>query len=319
MGTGYAAKMRAGALQADPRSQLLVVAGSDPAKTAAFSQTYSAEPAAAWTDLTARSDIDLVIISTINRDHGLMVQAALQAGKHVVVEYPLDLDLTLAQANLKLAESQQRLLHVEHIELLGGLHIAMRQHLPQIGAPVYVRYSTINPQHPAPRKWSYQTDLFGFPLMGALSRIHRLTNLFGEVATVACQNRYDMDAIAPPFPGVHNSFLCTAQLRFKSGMVAEVTYGKGDKLWQPMRRMEVHGQQGGLIIDGDQGTLILPDGHHSIAVSPRKGLFVKDTTMVLDHLLEGAPLYLTATESFYALKVADAARRAAETSQVVSV
>ncbi len=319
MGTGYAAKMRAGALQADPRAQLIVVAGSDPVKTSAFGQTYNIETAAAWTDLAARSDIDLVVISTINRDHGLMVQAVLQSGKHVVVEYPLGLDLTLAETNLKLAESQQCLLHVEHIELLGGLHLAMQRHLPQIGAPRYVRYCTINPQRPAPRKWSYQTDLFGFPLVGALSRIHRLTNLFGEVATVACQNRYDADETVSLVSGMHTSFLCTAQLRFKSGLIGEVTYGKGEQLWRRIRRMEIHGQQGGLIIDGDQGTLILPDGHEPIEVSPRKGLFVKDMTMVLDHLLEGTPLYVSAADSFYALKVADAARRASETNQVIRV
>lgn len=319
VGTGYAAKLRAGALQADPRAHLLVIAGYTSQKTAAFSQTYGAETASTWTDLIARSDIDLVIISTINRDHGPIVRAALQAGKHVVVEYPLDLDLNLAEESLTLAKSRQRLLHVEHIELLGGLHQAMQKHLPRIGVPGYVRYSTLNPQHPAPRKWSYQAELFGFPLMGALSRIHRLTNLFGEVATVACQNRYDTDAIAPLSAGFHNAFLCTAQFRFKSGLVAEVTYGKGDKLWRPMRRMEVHGGQGGLIIDGDQGTLILSEGSQPIEVGTRRGLFAKDMTMVLDHLLEGCPLYVTPAESLYALKVADAARRSAETGQVIRV
>ena len=272
-----------------------------------------------WTDLIARSDIDLVIISTINRDHGEIVRSALQADKHVVVEYPLALDLNIAEETLTLAESRQRLLHVEHIELLGGLHQAMRRHLPRIGAASYVRYCTLNPQHPAPRKWSYQTDLFGFPLMGALSRIHRLTNLFGEVATVACQNRYDSDQVAPPSYGFYNAFLCIAQFRFKSGLVAEVTYGKGNQLWRSIRQMEVHGQQGGMVFDGDQGVLILPEGSQPIEVAPRKGLFVKDTAMVLDHLLEGAPLYVSPAESLYALKVADAARRSAETGQVVRV
>jgi biliverdin reductase len=39
--------------------------------------------------------------------------------------------------------------------------------------------------------------------------------------------------------------------------------------------------------------------------------------MVLDHLTTGAPLYVTSAASLYALKVADAARRSAETGQTV--
>jgi len=41
--------------------------------------------------------------------------------------------------------------------------------------------------------------------------------------------------------------------------------------------------------------------------------------MVLDCLLEGKPLYVSPHDSFYALKVADAARQSAESGEVVRV
>jgi biliverdin reductase len=41
--------------------------------------------------------------------------------------------------------------------------------------------------------------------------------------------------------------------------------------------------------------------------------------MVLDHLFDGTPLYVTPEESLYTLKVADAARRSAETGLTVVV
>lgn len=311
VGTGYAAKLRAETLQQDEQSHLVAIVGHTPEKTAAFSQTYQAEGLGDWEQLVS-SDLDLVIVSNINRDHGAIARAALQNGKHVIVEYPLCLNVAEAEELIALAQAQNKLLHVEHIELLGGLHQALKQNLDAIGTLFYARYSTTNPQRPVPRKWTYHRELFGFPLSGALSRIHRLTDLFGTVATVSCQNRYwgtDSE--------FYTACLCTAQLRFTSGLVADVTYGKGETLWQDERKFEVHGEKGGLIFDKEQGILVQAHETTPIEVGTRRGLFAKDTGMVLDHLFTGTPLYVTPSASLYALKVADAARRSAETGETV--
>lgn len=313
VGTGYAARARAEALRADERSHLLAVAGHDPAKTAEFCQTHGAA-AVSYPELVTRADLDLVVIATINRDHGAIARTALEAGKHVVVEYPLCLQAEEARALIDLANRQQKLLHVEHIELLSGIHLALQTALPEIGTPFYVRYSNLTPQHPAPNKWTYQPDLFGFPLMGALSRIHRLTNLFGPVKSVSCQNRYWSNTGLPsPF----TSCLCTAQLRFVSGLIAEVIYGKGEALWQAERTLRIEGDRGAIAVDGETGVLITAAGERSLQMGSRRGLFARDTQMVLNHLLEGNPLYVTVDQSLYALQVADAARRSAETGETV--
>jgi biliverdin reductase len=314
VGTGYAAKLRADTLQTDDRSHLVAVVGHDPATTAAFSQTYEAEALPTWEALVARPDIDLVIIATVNRDHGTIAQAALDAGKHVVVEYPLSLDVAEAAALIALAKTKNLLLHVEHIELLSGIHEAFVEALPAIGTPFYARYASINPQHPAPQKWTYQPQLFGFPLIGAVSRIHRLTHVFGAVVTVNCEARFwSNSGLSSPY----SSCICTAQLRFTSGLVAEVVYGKGEALWQAERSLIVQGEQGAIVINGEQGTLVQAETSRTLEMGSRRGLFAKDTAAVLDHLTTGVPLYVTPAGSLYALKVADACRRSAETGQTV--
>ena len=313
VGTGYAAKLRAETLQKDDRAHLVAIVGHNPEKTAEFSQTYEAEVENSWQQLVERDDIDLVTICNINKEHGAIASSALQNHKHVIVEYPLALDVPQAEELITLAKAQNKLLHVEHIELLGGLHQALKQHLPQIGAVFYARYSTITPQHPAPRKWTYNQDLFGFPLCGAISRIHRLTDLFGTVATVSCQNRYwgtDSEFF-------YQACLCTAQLRFNSGVVAEVIYGKGETLWQDERKFIVHGEKGGLIFDKDEGVLVQAQETTPIELGSRRGLFALDTAMVLDYLLTNTPMYVEAEASLYVLKVADAARRSAESGDTV--
>jgi biliverdin reductase len=195
---------------------------------------------------------------------------------------------------------------------LGGLHQALKQHIVKVGDIFYVRYSTISPKYPAPRKWTYNHELFGFPLIGALSRLHRLTDLFGEVFTVNSHQRFWQ--IEPEY---YQTCFCLTQLCFNSGLLAQVVYGKGETLWQQERKFEVHGEKGGLIFDGDQGFLVQAGETTPIEVGTRRGLFAKDTTMVLDHIFDGTPLYVTPEESLYTLKVAEAARRAAETGLTI--
>lgn len=313
VGTGFAAKLRAEALQTDARSRLVAVSGHTPEKTQNFAQTYEAIAVDGWQELVEHPDVDLVFICTINRDHGAIARAALNAGKHVVVEYPLSLDPNDAESLINLAQAKGKLLHVEHIELLGGLHQALRQSLPKIGNAFYARYVTIAPQRPAPTRWTYHREQFGFPLSGALSRIQRLTDLFGKITSVSCQSQFwDVE-------DYYTACLCTTQLRFTNGLIAEVTYGKGDVFWQSLRDFEVHGEQGTLLFEGDEGTLIRGEEKTPIEVGGRRGLFAKDTALVIDYLVDGKPLYVSSEASCYALRVADAARQSAETGKTIAL
>ena len=315
VGTGYAAKLRAQTLLKDERAELIaVVGGNTLSKTEAFAKDFQCQVLDSSQQLIEQEDIELIIVSNVNSEHGAVARAALEADKHVVIEYPLSLDLVEASELIDLAKSKQVLLHVEHIELLGGLHQALKQNLDKVGEVFYVRYSTIKPENPAPRKWTYSHNLFGFPLMGAISRLHRLTNLFGEVMTVNCHNRFWETEVE-----FYKSCFCTAQLNFTSGLLAEVVYAKGETVWEAERKFEVHGKNGGLIFNSQQGFLFELQQTTPIEVASRRGLFAKDTAMVLDYLFDGTPLYVTPEESLYALKVADAARRSAEMQITIAV
>jgi len=312
VGTGYAANRRAEAIQADDRARLITAAGHSSPKTAQFCKTYAVDAAESWQHLVEDPRIDLAIVATINRDRPAIVRSALEAGKHVVVEYPLALNPTDAQDLVRLAKVRGKLLHVEHIEILGGLHQTMRRSLPDIGTVSYARYVTLAPKRPFARSWKYHREMFGFPLSAALSRIHRLTDLFGEVESVACQYR-----VWDERDGYFTACLCDAQLRFASGFIADVVYGKGDRFWKAERTFELHGERGTLVFEGQQGKLVRGTEVTPLEVARRRGLFAKDTACVLDYLTEGQPLYISPASGCYALQVADAARRSAELGQTV--
>jgi len=319
VGTGFVAGKRADAIAPDPRAQLVAVAGYRWDETVTFAQQYDAEPVDHWSDLVGDGDLDLVMVCHINQGHGPVTQAALEAGKPVVVEYPLALQVEQAEQLMALAQTQGLMLHVAHVELLSGSHLALRQVLPHLGNVHYARYSTLAPKQSRPDHWSYRPGLFGFPLIGAQSRIHRLVNCWGTVEQVYCQNRYVN--LHPPNgqEAYHQGCMCVAQLSFAAGVVAEVTYGKGSTVWLPTRRLEVLGTLGGLVFDGNRGERLTPQGSQTVPLGSRRGLFHEDTKRVLDYLVDDVPLYCSVEESLYSLRVAAAAEQSAATTQAVTV
>ncbi|WP_434686960.1 Gfo/Idh/MocA family protein [Pseudanabaena minima] len=315
VGSGFVAKLRAEILSQDPRMTLVAIAGN-PEKTKAIAQELAIPNVHQyWSELVVRPDIDLVVICNVNRDHGAVVGQALRSGKHVIVEYPLSFNLAEGEELVKLAQQQNLMLHVEHIELLGGVHQLVMEHLAKVGKPFYARYSTKSPQRPVPDKWTYKPDLFGFPLTAAVSRLNRIIVLFGKVRAVSCQLRYRGDHLPHHF----TSCVCNAQLQFENGVLADVSYSKGEDFWQPERIMELQGSQGALIFSGDKGKLVTADGEMELDAGTTRGLFKKDTENVLSHLFTGTPLYTNHESILHSLAVANAAEKSATTNQIVTL
>lgn len=313
VGTGYAAQKRAETLKSDGRTKLTAVSGNTPQKLQEFCQINHLNAVDSWQKLVNSPDLELIFVCTVNQNCGAIAKAAIEAGKHVVVEYPLALEANLAAEIIELAQMKQRLLHVEHIEIIGGLHLAIKEYLPQIGRVFYASYATIAPQRPVKQSWKYHRQMFGFPFSAALSRVHRLTNLFGKVSSVTCRYRDWGETNSDYF----TACFCQAQLNFHSGVTANITYGKGDVFWQSDRTFEICGELGKIIFRGQKGTLIREGKEEQIAAVSRRGLFAQDTTMVLNHLCERQPLYLEPQDSLYALQVANAAQKSASTGRVV--
>ncbi|MEM1426461.1 MAG: Gfo/Idh/MocA family oxidoreductase, partial [Cyanobacteria bacterium P01_H01_bin.130] len=261
VGTGFVARLRVAALLEDPRVEGVWMAGRSPEKGAAFAEQWGAQSVDQWQDLIEDADLDVVFVASTNTHRPMVVRAALEAGKAVATEYPLALDPTAAAALIALADAKNLLLHVEHIERLGGVHQALIQYLPQVGEPIYGRYSTIASKCPAPKKWTFSRSQFGFPLVGALSRIHRLTHAFGEVGQVSASATYWEKTIeGEPINGNGEDFYGAcwvgARLNFVAGSIVEVVYGKGDRFAQSERRLEVRGTEGTLIFQDSDGVLL---------------------------------------------------------------
>lgn len=113
IGYGYASKtFHAPFLGILEGYDLTTISSSDPSKVKADWPNIhvAASPEAVFAD----KDIELVVIPTPNDTHFPLAQAALAAGKHVVVDKPFTLDVSQAEQLKQQAEQAGKLLSVYH-------------------------------------------------------------------------------------------------------------------------------------------------------------------------------------------------------------
>jgi len=111
IGYGYAGKtFHAPLIRSVPGLELVVVVSRDASKVNA--DMSGVDVVATPHDVMTNPDIDLVVIASPNDTHAPLARAALQAGKHVVVDKPFAIDLSQARELAALAAEQDRVLSV---------------------------------------------------------------------------------------------------------------------------------------------------------------------------------------------------------------
>ena len=138
VGYGFAGQtFHAPVLSAVPGLDLVAVASSRPDKVQADWPGVVVVPDVAA--LVARPDIDLVVVATPNAQHHPVAKAALEAGKHVVVDKPFTLDAAQARDLTALAARQGRLLSVYQNRRYDADFLTLCDVLAsgRIGRPVY--------------------------------------------------------------------------------------------------------------------------------------------------------------------------------------
>ncbi|MDQ6673353.1 MAG: Gfo/Idh/MocA family oxidoreductase [Chloroflexota bacterium] len=85
-------------------------------------------------DLISLPDVDAVVISTPNVLHVPQAQAALRAGKHVLVQKPLATSAADARATVDIASALGLVLFVDYSYRMLDTAVALRTALPEIGA-----------------------------------------------------------------------------------------------------------------------------------------------------------------------------------------
>ncbi len=113
IGYGYASKtFHAPLISGTPGMALSAVVSSDAQKVLA--DWPATQVVTSANSLNADPDIDLIVIPTPNDTHFPLARAALEAGKHVIVDKPFTVTLSQARELDAIARSHGRLLSVFH-------------------------------------------------------------------------------------------------------------------------------------------------------------------------------------------------------------
>jgi len=139
VGYGFAGQtFHAPVLSAVPELQLAAVASSQPHKVHAEWPGVAVVPD--FEALVARADIDLVVVATPNAQHFPVARAALEAGKHVVVDKPFTLNAAEARELELLAGRQDRVLSVYQNRRFDADYLTLKDVLAsgEVGRPVYL-------------------------------------------------------------------------------------------------------------------------------------------------------------------------------------
>lgn len=115
VGYGYWGPNLARNVAERPEFELRALCEPSPSRAAAFQQRYTTVPVADQIDdVLSDPTVDAVIVATPPRTHHALVRAALEAGKHVLVEKPLAPTYEEGRLLVEAAERHGRVLMLDH-------------------------------------------------------------------------------------------------------------------------------------------------------------------------------------------------------------
>ncbi len=176
-----------------------------------------------WRHLVEREDIDGIVICTHNNSHGEIAIAALQADKHVFVEYPLANDVVEGETALHLAKAQHHMLRVSHPEVVSNTHAALKQKTTELGELLFSSFVRLTPGRGARPEILFNLPISGIPVHFFVYHIYPVVDLFGEAAWVEGAACYE----GLTESGQYDRFVNSVTVAFKHGGIGQWSWAGG--------------------------------------------------------------------------------------------
>ncbi len=274
---------------------------------------------------------DLVVVSTPNESHFTIAQAALEAGKHVVVDKPFTVSLDEADALIVLAAARQRVLTVFHNRRWDGDFLAVRKVMPRLGA---VRLAEMHWDRfrPAIKPGWREVSAVGAGLLNDLGphMIDQMLLLFGRPEAIFA------DIVAQRDGAEVDDYF---ELTLHYGAM-RVVIGASSLVAEPRPRFALHGSAGNFVkqgLDGQEsalrdgadayaaaavkspeGVLTLADGSRE-AVRTEHGRYFAFYEAVADSILDGRPVPVDPADARDGMLLISLARASASAGRRIAV
>ena len=281
-------------------------------------------------ELLRRSD--LVVVASPNATHFPLAKAALEGGKHVVVDKPFTVTLDEADQLIDLAGKQKRQLGAFHNRRWDGDFLTVEQIVGELGE-VLLFEANWDRFRPAIKEGWREEGGLGAGLLSDLGPhlIDQALRLFGMPDALAA------DIIAQrPGAKVDDYFELTLHYGKMRACLRSSTL-----IASPRPRFAMHGTGGSFVKHGldpqesqlksgmdprnplfgvaeENATLVLADGRTRV-VTPERGRYLFFYEQVAAAILSGAPLPVLAEEAREGLLLIDLARQAAQEGRLLPV
>ncbi len=248
-GSGMVAGVHVTSLKEIPGARVLGAWSRSAEKIRSFADQHHLRGYASYDELLADPEVQAVIICLPSGHHAEYGMKAAMAGKHVIVEKPIDVNLDRAKALIETCRRHHRTLSVIFQNRYTPAARQLRKALDQgllgrlILGDAYVKWYR-SPAYYTSNAWrgTKTIDGGGALMMQAIHTIDLLQWMMGGVRRVCGLARTSTHAIESEDLGV-------AAVEFASGAVGVI---EGSTAVQPgfKERIEVHGQKGSVILEG---------------------------------------------------------------------
>jgi predicted dehydrogenase len=257
IGTGWGARVQVPAFR-EAGLEVAAITGQNPERTRRIAAELHVEPFDDWRALI-ESNVDLVTIVTPPYEHLAMATAALDAGKHVVSEKPMALDVAEAEQLVAAARNHpDQLALIDHeLRFLPSFRAA-RERVGELGG---IRYAEVRYASPGrgdrSREWNWWSDAKrGGGVWGAVGSHFVDTLQFLGMEIEAAQATLQTIIGERPFENaarrVTSDDFAAVHLRLAGGAIAAMTFSAVASGPDEPTTMTIHGEDGALRLVGEE-------------------------------------------------------------------
>ena len=293
-GAGHFGRFHALKVAAAPRAVLVGLHDPDQARAELVASEAGGVPVLALPALLEACDA--LIVAAPAEAHFELAAAALQAGRHVLIEKPIASSLEQAHRLSTLAAERGRVLQVGHLLRYSAEHDAITR---RITRPLYIETTRLAPFKPRGTDVSVILDLM----------IHDLDLVLAIVDSPI----ESVDALGAAVSSAHED-IANARVRFRNGCVATITASRISLKTE--RRMRLFSEEGYLSADFVARELTMIGRERGLPL-PGTGGFRREAVSWQDHdtlaaehaafcasCLDGAPVAVDAVAGRRALAAA---------------
>jgi myo-inositol 2-dehydrogenase / D-chiro-inositol 1-dehydrogenase len=323
IGCGRIGRVHAGNLARNPRVRLAAIYDLMPQPLAQVAGELGVRAARDLDEIWSDRAIGAVLIASSTDTHVPLITAAVKAGKAVLCEKPVDLDLTRARACWREIAGANPRVMIGFNRRFDPSFRALRERLQrgEIGA---LELAVISSRDPAPPPAAYIKVSGGLFRDMTIHDFDMARYLAGDIGSVSA---FGANRVDPAIGALGDIDTCALTLKARSGALIQINNSRRSAYGYD-QRIEVFGA-GGMLLAGNRRPTTVSgwSAEHTGAQDPVLNFFIEryreayqaEVEAFMAAVEEGRPMTPDFSDGLEALRLADAAQESLKSGRAVEL